>query len=217
MLHIVAKWIQVVRKMCRIIVSASKRCSETQVNLIDTKMRKTSIAIVLTCSIMVSAACAQAPDQLNDLQMAHVALTADMIDIEYAHLALAFSTDPKIRAFAETMIRDHSAVNQAIADLAAKLGVQAQDNDMSRGLIEGAEQFKSELSQLRGRAFDLRYAENELGYHQTVNGIVRDAFIPNIENAEVKAAFGGALQIFLGHEHHAQELVNQMDGLAPGN
>lgn len=180
-------------------------------------MRTTSLLLALVCSLMVSAACAQAPDQLNDLEMTHVAVTADMIDIQYAHLALAFSTDPKVQAFAETMIRDHTAVNQAIAELAAKLGVQAQDNGMSQGLLEGAEKFKTELAQLRGKAFDLRYAENELGYHQTVNGIVRDAFIPNIENAEVKAAFEGALKIFQGHEMHAQEMVNHLKGNMAGH
>lgn len=165
---------------------------------------------------MVSAACAQAPDQLNDLQMAHVAVTADLIDIEYAHLALAFSKNAKIREFAETMIRDHTAVNEAVAALAAKLGVQAQDNDMSRGLVEGADKFKTELAQLRGPAFDLRYAENELAYHRTVNGVVRDAFIPNIENAEVKAAFEGALKIFLGHEKHAEAMVSDLKRSAAG-
>ena len=178
-------------------------------------MRNSSIALALSC-VLVTAACAQSPDQLNDLQMTHVAVTADAIDIEYAHLALAFSRDDKIREFAETMIRDHTAVNQAIADLANKLGVQAEDNEMSRGLISGAEEFKTELAQLRGRAFDLRYAENELAYHRTVNGVVRDAFIPNIENEEVKAAFEGALRIFTGHEQHAQQLVHRMKGGARG-
>ena len=55
---------------------------------------------------------------LNDLQMAHVAVTASNIDIAYAHLALAFSETPEIREFAETMIRDHSAVNAQVFALA---------------------------------------------------------------------------------------------------
>ena len=54
--------------------------------------------------------------ELSDLEIAHVAYTADNIDIRYAHLALAISDNPEIHKFAKTMIRDHEAVNeQALA------------------------------------------------------------------------------------------------------
>ncbi len=146
------------------------------------------------------------PKQLNDLEMAHVAVTANDTDIAYAHLALAFSEDPKIREFAETMIRDHSAVTEQVFALARKLGVTAQDNDVSRGLRENATKIKDELSRLRGAEFDRRYAENEAAYHQAVNQLVAETFIPNIQNPEVKAAFEGALEIFLVHQRHAEEI-----------
>lgn len=42
---------------------------------------------------------AQSPADLNDLEIAHVAYTADSIDIRYAHLALAISKNPEVRAF----------------------------------------------------------------------------------------------------------------------
>lgn len=151
---------------------------------------------------------AVAQADLNDLEMAHVAVTASNIDIAYAHLALAFSSNPDVRAFAETMIRDHTAVNAAVADLAERLGVQAQDNEMSRSLLREAERIKGEMSRLRGADFDRYYAENEVGYHRTVNGVVEDVFIPNIENRAVRDAFSQALGIFRGHEGHAAQLVS---------
>ncbi len=90
--------------------------------------------------------------------------------------------------------------------LAKKLGVTAQDNDVSRGLRENASKIKDELSRLRGAEFDRRYAENEAAYHQSVNQLVAETFIPNIQNPEVKAAFEGALEIFLVHQRHAEEI-----------
>jgi len=54
------------------------------------------------------------------------------------------------------------------------------------------------------------YAENELGYHQAVNNLVENAFIPNIENAEVKALFKQGLAIFKGHEKHAEMMVSSL-------
>lgn len=127
-------------------------------------------------------------------------MTASNIDVAYAHLALALSENPATRAFAETMIRDHTAVNGQVVALARKLNVQAQDNAMSRQLQADARRIKDEMLRLRGNAFDRYYAENELAYHETVNGVVADAFIPNIENAEVKQAFQAALTVFRGHE-----------------
>ncbi len=150
---------------------------------------------------------------LNDVEMAHVAVTASNIDIAYAHLALAFSESPDIRQFAKTMIRDHSAVNGQVFALAQKLGVTAQDNDVSRQLLAQAQDIKDELSRLRGSDFDRRYAENEAAYHQMVNGVVKNDFIPNVQNDEVRAAFRGALEIFLVHQKHAEELAHQFGGM----
>ena len=167
-----------------------------------------STLLVLLALLAAGDLSAQA--ELNDLEMAHVAVTASDIDIAYAHLALALSRNPEVRAFAETMIRDHSAVNGEVVALARKLNVTAQDNPMSRQLLRDAEGIKSRLAGLRGAAFDRAYAENELAYHQTVNGVVEDAFIPNIENREVRDAFRTALGIFRGHERHAERMVEEV-------
>lgn len=152
----------------------------------------------------------RSPAELNDLEIAHVAYTADNIDIRYAHLALAISDNPAIHEFAETMIRDHTAVNEQALALLSKLGAQPQDNFLSQSLEVGADDLVNEMSQLRGDAFDRRYAENELAYHGAVNDLVANAFIPNIENPEVKALFEQGLQIFLAHENHAKMMVENL-------
>ena len=67
---------------------------------------------IMAVMINGAAGAADDPADLNDLQIAHIAYTADNIDICYAHLALAISTNPKIHEFAKTMIRDHNTVNE---------------------------------------------------------------------------------------------------------
>lgn len=152
----------------------------------------------------------RAQAELNDLEMAHAAVTANNTDIAYAHLALALSDNQAVREFAETMIRDHSAVNAQVFALAKRLNVQAQDNPFSWQLLQDARRIRDDLSRLRGAEFDRAYAQNELRYHQSVNGVVANAFIPNIENPEVKKAFEGALAIFRGHERHAAQMVSRV-------
>ena len=154
---------------------------------------------------------AQSPAELNDLEIAHVAYIADTIDIRYAHLALALSENSSIHKFAQTMIRDHTAVNEQALALLKKLGANPQDNFLSKTLQKNANALITEMSQLRGTAFDRRYAENELAYHQAVNKLVEFSFIPNIENTQVKSLFQSALKIFKAHENHAEMMVKKIN------
>lgn len=160
---------------------------------------------------VAAAADTRSPADLNDLEIAHVAYTADNIDIRYAHLALAISENPAIHDFARTMIRDHEAVNEQALALLDKLGAEAQDNFLSQSLEVNADKLVDEMSGLRGDAFDRFYAENELAYHKSVNGLVGDTFIPNIDNPEVKSLFEQGLQIFLAHEKHAEMMVKNLN------
>jgi putative membrane protein len=160
---------------------------------------------------LATQASANDPAELNDLEIAHVAYTADNIDIRYAHLALALSSNPEVRTFAQTMISDHTAVNEAALELLAKLGAEAQDNFLSQQLNANAEKIIDSLAALRGVEFDRAYAANELAYHQAVNDLVENTFIPNIDNAEVKALFEQGLEIFKVHEGHAEKMVEVLE------
>ncbi|MGA9253016.1 MAG: DUF4142 domain-containing protein [Roseobacter sp.] len=161
--------------------------------------------------VFATQASANDPAELNDLEIAHVAYTADNIDIRYAHLALALSSNPEVRTFAQTMISDHTAVNDAALALLAKLGAEAQDNFLSQQLNANAEKIIDNLAALRGVEFDRAYAANELAYHQAVNDLVENTFIPNIDNAEVKALFEQGLEIFKVHEGHAEKMVEVLE------
>ena len=155
---------------------------------------------------MASAGVAHAQQGLNDLQIAHSAYTADVIDIDYAKIALAKTENADVRTFAELMIRDHTAVNDGAAALLDKLKVAPEDNAFSQALVSGAAAKKAELNGLTGAAFDRAYAANELAYHQTVNKIVAD-WIPTIQSAELKDFMTQALTTFRVHEEHAGRMV----------
>ena len=175
------------------------------------KLKAHLLALGLAAVLLQSPAQAQSPADLNDLEIAHVAYVADNIDIRYAHLALAISKNPDVREFAENMIHDHTAVNDQALALLKKLNASPQDNFLSQKLLIDAEKLIDEMSKLRGSKFDKRYAENELAYHKAVNDLVGNVFIPNIENAEVKALFETGLGIFKAHEGHAEMMVKELN------
>lgn len=174
------------------------------------KITSPLIAVGLAIALFQGTAHAQSPAGLNDLEIAHVAYVADTIDIRYAHLALAISQNAEVHEFANTMIRDHEAINEQALALLEKLNAQPQDNFLSQTLQTNAETLIDEMSKLRGAEFDERYAANELAYHKAVNDLVENAFIPNIENSEVKALFEAGLQIFKAHEGHATMMVGKL-------
>lgn len=167
----------------------------------------TLIFTVILSVLLLSAAASMEPENgLSDMEIAHIAYTAGEIDIRYAHLALAISETPEVREFAETMIRDHTAVNQKALALLKKLNATPIDNDTSRKLLSDAAGIRAELMDLSGPAFDQRYVANELSYHEFVNKAVEDQFIPSVQNTEFKQLLGAALEIFKVHENHARML-----------
>lgn len=143
----------------------------------------------------------------GDLEIAHTAYTAGEIDIRYAHLALALSDNAEVRAFAETMVRDHAAVNKSALALLQKLKASPQDNETSRTINRQAAEKRAEFVALKGADFDRAYAANELAYHRFVNKTLAEAFIPATDNAELKALLQSALKTFKTHEGHAERLA----------
>jgi putative membrane protein len=161
----------------------------------------------VTVGLLGISSVAFAEDKLTDPQIAHAAYTADNLDIRYAHLALAVSENPKVREFAELMIRDHSAANASALALVKKLNVTPQDNGFSQSLNKNGDAKIAEFKKLSGAEFDKAYAANELGYHKVVVKTVAESWIPSIQNAEFKKFMTDANEIFKVHESHAEMLV----------
>ena len=143
----------------------------------------------------------------TDPQIAHIAYTAGVIDIAAGTQALAKSENKTVRAFAQEMVRDHSAVNVQALALVKKLGVTPEVNATSASLEASAKAQARKLSALRGAAFDRAYIRNEIAYHQTVNGALGKTLIPSAHNTELKSLLKTGLTLFSEHQKHAQHLA----------
>jgi putative membrane protein len=171
-------------------------------------MMKQLAAIAATAALALSGpAVAQAP---NDAQIAHIAYTAGQIDVAAARQALARSHNAEVRAFARTMVRDHEAVNRQAVALVTRLHVTPAANPTSAALSSQADANLRRLATLRGAAFDRFYVDNEVAYHRTVNGALRDTLIPSAQNAELKALLQAGLALFSEHQSHAEHLASQL-------
>jgi putative membrane protein len=157
--------------------------------------------------LLSGAASAQGAAKPTDPQIAHIAYTAGQLDMAAAEQALTKSTNEDVRAFADDMVRDHTAVNKQALDLVAKLKVTPEDNDTSRALTKRAADTRAELAKLNGAAFDKAYVANEVAYHKTVNGAIETTLIPSASNPDLKSLLQTGLKIFQGHEQHAEHVA----------
>jgi putative membrane protein len=159
---------------------------------------------VMAAALLGTVSFAQAADKPTDPQIAHIAYTAGVIDIEAAKLAVEKSKTKEVVDFANSMLADHEAVNVQALDLVKKLNVTPEDNDTSKALAAAGAAKRDELSKLDGAAFDKAYIENEVAYHAQVNGALETLLIPSATNPELKSLLETGLKLFQGHQQHAE-------------
>jgi putative membrane protein len=148
----------------------------------------------------------------TDPQIVGIVVAANQIDIDYAKLALKKATSKEVRAFAQQMVTDHSAVQKSVFDLGAKLKVTPADSDTSKSLKSQSAETTAKLKALKGKAFDKAYIDNEVGYHKAVIDAVSTVLIPSAQNAELKSALQGAAPLFQGHMEHAENIQAALEG-----
>lgn len=164
---------------------------------------RSSVIVAVSCLVTVPVV-AQTPKP-TDPQIAHIAYTAGVLDIEASRQALAISKNADVRAFAEQMVKDHTAVNDQALALLKRLTVTPEDNATSKALTGQAAAKRAEFGKLTGAAFDRAYMANEVAYHKTVNGALEATLIPASSNAELKNLLQTGLKLFQGHQQHAEQ------------
>ncbi|MGE5803032.1 MAG: DUF4142 domain-containing protein [Gemmatimonadota bacterium] len=169
-----------------------------------------TLAVILAASMQAQNPAPAAPPTLSDPEVAHVAVTANAVDVELAKFAQSRTRSPAVRQFAQTMITDHNAVNTQAAVLAAKLGVTPADNAVSQSLQAGAAEARKTLEPLQGAAFDRAYMDREVGYHQAVLDAIDKLLVPTTENAELKKLLVDVRPAIATHLEHAKQVRSQL-------
>jgi putative membrane protein len=170
---------------------------------------KSSVLAAAVC-FAAATAMAQTTGKPTDPQIADIAYTAGQIDIEQAIDALKRTHNKAVRSFAEEMIRDHLAVNNKVLILLDKLKVTPEGNDTATAMYKEARLKREELRALSGTAFDKAYAENEVAYHEAVNGALESVLIPSAQNGQLKSLLETGLKLFKEHQKHAEHLVDEL-------
>lgn len=170
-------------------------------------MNKTKILLALLAAASLNIAHAANP---NDAQIAAIVVAANTVDIDAGKLAESKTKNKEVRAFAQRMVSDHSAVNQQAVALVTRLHVKPEENDTSKSLTDGGAASRDKLNKMSGAAFDKAYVDNEVGYHQTVLDAIDKTLIPSASNTELKALLTKVRPAIAAHLEHAKHMQAQM-------
>ena len=175
-----------------------------------------TIALTVTAAALAAFSSARAQNSSaaappNDAQIAQIVLTADSVDVDYGKLAVKKTKNAEVKAFAETMIRDHTAVNDKAPALATKLSLTPEASDTSKGLKTDGRKMMAKLKAMHGAEFDKAYIDNEVAYHESVIGALDTVLLPNAKNAELKSLLETGRPIFTSHLEHAKTLQKSLN------
>ena len=154
---------------------------------------------------------AQDAAALTDPQIAHIAVTANQIDVDYAAIAKEKSTNKDILQFAASMAADHTGVIKQATELAKKLGVTPENNATSKSLMEQEAKTSKHLRSLSGAAFDKAYIDNEVAYHKAVISTVKNTLIPATKNADLKNLLVSVEPVLESHLKHAEMVAKEFN------
>ena len=174
-----------------------------------------SIALILAAVSLAVFSTVDAADSASganpsDAEIAMIVVVADTVDVNYGKLAVEKTKNQAVKEFAETMVRDHTAVNEKAVALAKKLGVTPAASDTSKSLESNGKAELKKLKALTGSDFDKAYVANEVAYHEAVIHLLDKTLIPSARNAELKALIKSGRPIFAAHLEHAKMLQSSL-------
>ena len=157
----------------------------------------TVAALVLSVSA-ISSAQAQEPAR-NPAIFVNEAAEAGLTEVALSKAAKATSQDPKIKRFADQMVRDHGKVNEELTTLAKSKGLSVPTS-----LDAGHQAIVQNLSNQKGAEFDAAYAKQMQMDHEKTIALFRAA--EHSTDPDLAAFAKKTLPDLTEHEHMANSL-----------
>lgn len=171
-------------------------------------MRHAVFATYLALAAMIrTQAAAQTPIPPSSPDFAAAAAQSDQYEIHASQDALAQSHDPRIRAFAEQMIQDHTKtidhMKEAAEASAMAPPLPSMSSDQSMMLYG--------LQSLRGERFDRAYIKQQILAHQQALAITQ-SYATSGADQNLRKAAQSSLPVIQHHLDMAEKLQADFSG-----
>lgn len=150
------------------------------------------------------------PEMLTDEQIARITDDANGAEIEQAKVAQVKAKDPRVKSFAERMIKHHGEAQAK----QAKLNLKTSDSDSSKKLENDAKNTLDSLKADASANFDRDYIADQVSEHQQVLDTINNQLLPNVKNADLKNYLNEIKPTVEMHLKSAQELQRKLGATA---
>ena len=162
----------------------------------------------LLISILFSAA-AFAQTTLNDKQIAKALITINEGEIEAANVAEKKAQNKDVKDYAKFMIDEHKKNIKETRNVAKKEKMSPVKSELSESLEKDATQARKSLKDTDKAAFDKAYVDNQVAMHEKALSSLNETFIPQAQNAALKAHLEKTRDAVSAHLAHAKQLQTQ--------
>jgi putative membrane protein len=138
----------------------------------------------------------------DDSTFAREAASAGMMEVEAGRLAQQNATNPRVKSFAEMMVRDHSAANDELKRIASAKNFMVSDS-----LTKKQRDHMESMQKMSGKAFDKHYMDMMVKDHNTAVQKFEKA-AANCKDADLKAFAEKTLPVLRTHQDSVKA-INQ--------
>lgn len=143
----------------------------------------------------------------SDGEVAAVLAAVDRGEVQLGTLAQSRATDPRVRAFGQSMVTMHTDATSAMSALCQRNHITAHESDRSRRLASDASAVQRRLDALRGADFDRAYLDAQVTQHADTLAMIDSALLAMARHAELRAALTGDVRPMVAeHLRRAREL-----------
>jgi putative membrane protein len=147
---------------------------------------------------------------LTDAQVVDILAAASEVDRRAGELARDSGADPRAKQLGAVLAADHAGAGQAVAELAARLGIVAEANPTSARFHSDGERNRAILQRETGPEFDRVFLENEIEYHTMMLQALDGTLLPAIRNAELRRHVQQIRPVVESHLEQARQLQSAL-------
>ncbi len=143
---------------------------------------------------------------MADADVLKVFMTSNDGEIVTSQAVVGRTQNADVRAFAQMMITDHTAVN----DRAAALDLQPRDNMVAMAMRQNATAKSAQIASMSGAMQDKTYMETQVVLHGHTLDMLNNVLIPNARDPQLRALLTEARGPVEQHLRRAEQIFKGM-------
>jgi putative membrane protein len=147
---------------------------------------------------------------LSDGEIAEVTDVVNTGEIEQAQLATSKASNPRVREFANMMIRDHTRAKQEASQIVRQQNLVTQDGALATQIENQSTQMLQSLRAADPGDFDMVYISGQVEQHQKALDTLDKQLIPSADGPQLKAQLEEARDMISRHLTEAREIQRSL-------